>query len=45
MLTLQAKFEGLEKSVAEINSHQETLDKSFNQLIEIRHVLEFAEVC
>eukprot|EP01127_Copromyxa_protea_P009726 TRINITY_DN230_c1_g1_i1.p1 TRINITY_DN230_c1_g1~~TRINITY_DN230_c1_g1_i1.p1 ORF type:complete len:853 (+),score=177.88 TRINITY_DN230_c1_g1_i1:349-2559(+) len=40
---LEAKFEGLEKSLADINAHQLSLDISYNQLIEIRHVLEFAE--
>lgn len=37
---LEAKFDELEKELIQMNSNQETLDRDYNKLEELRHVLE-----
>jgi len=41
---LDVKFEVLEKQVHEMTTHQETLNRNMNQLLELQQVLKFAEV-
>jgi len=36
----QAKFEDLEKELIQMNSNQEMLKRNYNELIELKHVLE-----
>jgi len=37
---LEAKFEELEKDLLQMNQNQETLDRNFNELVELKHVLQ-----
>jgi len=37
---LEAKFEDLEKELIQMNSNQEMLKRNYNELIELKHVLE-----
>jgi hypothetical protein len=37
---LETKFEELEKELLQMNQHQESLDKNYNELVQLRHVLQ-----